>query len=95
MDIYLYMQSFISQLPLVIEIRWSKLKNNNNNNKKMKKCENAILMKALKCTTLGGINQSTAYTVYGTVYTYVRTWIHARARATYHESVRYGIGYLY
>ena len=32
-------QSFISQLPLVIEIRWSKLKDNNNNNKeKMKKC---------------------------------------------------------
>ena len=36
------MQSFISQLPLVIEIRWSKLKNNNNN-KKMKNCENEIL----------------------------------------------------
>ena len=28
-------QSFISQLPLVIEIRWSKLKNNNNNKEKM------------------------------------------------------------
>ena len=39
-------QSFISQLPLVIEIRWSKLKKKNNNNynddddkEKMKKCE--------------------------------------------------------
>ena len=30
-------QSFISQLPLVIEIRWSKLK------KKMKNCENELL----------------------------------------------------
>ena len=36
-------QSFISQLPLVIEIRWSKLKKNNNNNKKMKNCENELL----------------------------------------------------
>ena len=38
-------QSFISQLPLVIEIRWSKLKkkkNNNNNNDK--KCENELLL---------------------------------------------------
>ena len=37
-------QSFI-QLPLVIEIRWSKLKkkNNNNNNNKMKNCENELL----------------------------------------------------
>ena len=36
-------------------------------------------------------NQSTAYTVYGTVYTC--TWIRiSHARATYHESVRYGIG---
>ena len=29
-------QSFISQLPLVIEIRWSKLKKNKNKNKKLK-----------------------------------------------------------
>ena len=38
-------QSFISQLPLVIEIRWSKLKkkSNNNNNNKMKNCENELL----------------------------------------------------
>ena len=37
-------QSFNSQLPLVIEIRWSKLKKNNNNNKeKMKNCENELL----------------------------------------------------
>ena len=39
-------QSFISQLPLVIEIRWSKLKkkkNNNNNKEKMKNCENERL----------------------------------------------------
>ena len=33
-------QSFISQLPLVIEIRLSKLKKNNNNKEKMKNCEN-------------------------------------------------------
>ena len=41
------MQSFISQLPLVIEIRWLKLKkknnNNNNNKEKMKNCENELL----------------------------------------------------
>ena len=43
-------QSFISQLPLVIEIRWLKLKkkkkknnNNNNNKEKMKNCENELL----------------------------------------------------
>ena len=39
-------QSFISQLPLVIEIRRSKLKkkkNNNNNKEKMKNCENELL----------------------------------------------------
>ena len=39
-------QSFISQLPLVIEIRWSKLKKKkkkNNNNNKMKNCENELL----------------------------------------------------
>ena len=40
-------QSFISQLPLVIEIRWSKLKKkkkkNNNNKEKMKNCENELL----------------------------------------------------
>ena len=38
-------QSFISQLPLVIEIRWSKLKKDNNNNdeEKMKNCENELL----------------------------------------------------
>ena len=44
-------QSFISQLPLVIEIRLSKLKkkkkknnnNNNNNKEKMKNCENERL----------------------------------------------------
>ena len=40
-------QSFISQLPLVIEIHWSKLKNDNNNNnndkEKMKICENELL----------------------------------------------------
>ena len=38
-------QSFISQYPLVIEIRWSKLKKKkkNNNNKKMKNCENELL----------------------------------------------------
>ena len=44
-------QSFISQLPLVIEIRLSKLKkkkkkkknNNNNNKEKMKNCENELL----------------------------------------------------
>ena len=41
-------QSFISQLPLVIEIRRSKLKNNNNNNnnnnkEKMKNCEKELL----------------------------------------------------
>ena len=47
-------QSFISQLPLVIEIRLSKLKknnddnnnnnnNNNNNKEKIKNCENELL----------------------------------------------------
>ena len=39
-------QSFISQLPLVIEICLSKLKkdnNNNNNKEKMKNCENELL----------------------------------------------------
>ena len=36
-------QSFISQLPMVIEIRLSKLKKKNNK-EKMKNCENAILI---------------------------------------------------
>ena len=38
-------QSFISQLPLVIEIRWSKLKKKKKkkNKEKMKNCENELL----------------------------------------------------
>ena len=35
-------QSFISQLPLVIEIRLSKLKKKKKNNKEKMNCENAI-----------------------------------------------------
>ena len=38
-------QSFISQLPMVIEIRWSKLKKKKKKKKKekMKNCENELL----------------------------------------------------
>ena len=50
------------------------------------------IMKALKCTTLGGISQRRMrYTV-----RYYYTWIRiSHARASYHESVRYGIGTRY
>ena len=39
------------------------------------------VMKALKCTTLGGISQRR-----------IRCNVDPCARATYHESVRYGMG---
>ena len=48
LSISICMQSFISELPLVIEIRWSKLKkkkkkNNTTTNNKMKNSENEFI----------------------------------------------------
>ena len=49
------------------------------------------IMKALNCTTLGGISQW-VYIIRYTV-RYISMWIRiSHARTTYHKSVRYGIG---
>ena len=44
-NMYISTQSFISQLPLVIEIRWSKLKKKNQQQQhnKVKNCENELV----------------------------------------------------